>query len=220
MALILGYWNIRGRGGVLRNLLDYCEIPFENHVYKTDEEWFDKDKKELPVPFPNIPYIKDGDQILTEVLALMNYVAIKAGRKDLIGDTDEKHIKVLQGISVINDLREPLKSLCWTKGNFYAEKEELFTKGKAKNLLEGFNKVYDKNEWLTGFFSIADFWLFEQVDLIFELEKSRLEEYPNLLKFHQRFLEIPKVQAHRASDHFITTWFLPGKATWTKPGDK
>ena len=213
--ITVGYWPIRGLAGGVRNLLAYCEIPFQNRLYKDPEEWFQKDKYQIGFDFPNLPYIIDGETKLTESKALMEYVPIRTNRKDLLGDDDQKFIKVQVAWNAVWDLRVALNELCWTKGNFETEKEDIFANGKAKSLLTHLNGYLENKEWLCGFLSIADFQLFETIDLIQDLDAKKLDSYPKLTKFYKRFIEIPQIQTHRQSDKFIKTWFTPGMATWT-----
>jgi len=219
--LTLGYWNVRGRGGVIRNLLNYCEVPYEHRVYTQREEWFTKDKYNLGLDFPNIPYIIDGDVKITETVALMNYVPVKGNKKELLGATDVDKIKVSEAISVLNDLRASIRNTCFTKGDFKQEIEDMLTKGQAKAYLTHFEKILEKRDWIIGYLTIADFWLFEQLELILTIDNTKLEPYPNLVKFYQKFLEIPQVKAHRESDKFFKTWFWPGaNPTWNNNTEK
>jgi len=213
--LTFGYWPTRGLGGGVRNLLDYCGIPFTNKLYTDGNEWFGKDKQELKVDFPNLPYLIDGDTIVTESQAMYQYIPVRAGKKELVGDTHEKFIKVLTAFFAVNDLWLGVTGLCWTKGDYEKEKKEAFENGSVKTKLEHFNDLLKDREWLTGFLSIADFKFFEAVELIHDMEAARLEAYPNLVAFYKRFLEIPSVKAHRESDRFQKLWFTKGMATWT-----
>jgi len=208
--LIFGYWNVRGRGGVVRNLLNYCEVPYEHRVYTQREEWFANDKYNLGFDFPNLPYIIDGDIKIAEVNALMNYVPVKGNKKELLGVSDVEKVKVSEAVSVTNDLRAAVRNTCATKGDFNKEIDEMLTKGKAKTLLDQFEKVLEKKDWIIGSLTIADFWLFESLELILAIDASKLEPFPNLLKFHKRFVEIPQVKAHRESDRFYKVWLWPG----------
>ena len=62
----LGYWAIRGRGQVLRHLLAYTGLPWEEKTYKEPGEWFAiGDKNKIDLDFPNLPYIIKGDFKLT-----------------------------------------------------------------------------------------------------------------------------------------------------------
>jgi len=210
-ALIFGYWNIRGRAGVIRNLLHYCEVPYEEKSYETREEWFNNDKFNLGLDFPNLPYIIDGDIKIAETVALMNYIPMKGNKKELLGTTDVDQVRVSEAISVVMDLRTSVRSIVWSKtANFKQDFEDALTNGKPKALLMNFEKIFEKRDWIVGYLTTADFWLFEQVELIFEIDHTKLEAFPNVFKFYKRFLEIPQVKAHRESDRFYTLWFLTG----------
>ena len=59
-CIILFYLNlykggIRGRAHPVRNLAHFLGLQFEDKRYSAPEEWFGKDKKELQIPFPNLP---------------------------------------------------------------------------------------------------------------------------------------------------------------------
>jgi glutathione S-transferase len=46
---------------IVRFLLEYLGLPYENKKYSKPEEWFGKDKLEFAAePLANLPYIKDG----------------------------------------------------------------------------------------------------------------------------------------------------------------
>jgi len=210
----LSYWPIRGLAGVLRNVLAYCEVPFTNKLYTDANEWFGKDKPELGVDFPNLPYLKDGSKTITETSSILQYIPIKAGKRELIGDTDEKFIQVQTALGAVRDLWSGVSRLCWTKGDFEKEKTELFTNGAAKGHLTKFDTILKDREWICGFLSVADFALFEAVELTHDMDAKLLEPYTNLVTFKKRVEELPSIKAFRATPAFIKVW-LPKSATWT-----
>ena len=213
--LILGYWNIRGLGGVLHCLLNVCNIPYEEHVYSQREDWFGQTKDTINLDYPNLPYIIDGDKNISETLALMHYVVIKGNRKDLLGGSEENHCKVLEACCVVNDMRAELIALCWTRGDFAKDRDVAFGQGRIKGFLTKLNKNLEGKDWLAGSFSIADFWLLEHLDIIHEIDNALLEPYPHLVSFRKRFLERPEIQAFRKTDKFIKLIFWPGAhPTW------
>ena len=213
--IILGYWPSRSLSGTLRSLLAYCGINYKEKIYTDANEWFDKDKIEFKTDFPNLPYLKEGSKIVTESNAILQYIPLRAGRKELLGDTDDKFIQVQIALGAVGDLWTGLAGLCWTKGNFAAEKEEQFTKGSIKAQLTHFNNVLKDKEWICGFISVADFKFFEAVELVHDIDASLLEAYPNLSAFYKRFIELPKIKEFRGTSLFKKIWFTPGMATWT-----
>ena len=79
MSIVFGYWGIRGRGQLARYILEYTEQEYTEKRYSNPQDWFGKDKPELKTPYPNLPYITDGDFSLSESNALINYIVRKSG---------------------------------------------------------------------------------------------------------------------------------------------
>lgn len=67
MSMTLGYWDIRGLADSIRLLLVNNNVNFEDKRYSNPDDWFKKDKFNLGLDFPNLPYLIDGDVKLTQV---------------------------------------------------------------------------------------------------------------------------------------------------------
>ena len=79
---VLGYWKRRGRGQVIRHLLAYTGLPWEDKVYVGLEKWFGNgDKITLGFDFANLPYLIKGDFKLTESGAIAKYIVRKSDKK-------------------------------------------------------------------------------------------------------------------------------------------
>lgn len=76
--VVLGYWAIRGRGQILRHILAYSGLQFEEKQYRSPEE-YGKDAGSLG-NFPNMPYLKDGEFVFTETLGIARYIPRRAGK--------------------------------------------------------------------------------------------------------------------------------------------
>lgn len=72
---VVGYWDIRGLAEYIRLLLAYAGVDFEDKRYKYGEgpsleslrgEWL-KEKFNLGLDFPNLPYYIDSDVKLSQV---------------------------------------------------------------------------------------------------------------------------------------------------------
>lgn len=81
----LGYWGIRGLAQPIRFLLAYLGVEYTNKNYLAPEEWFGKDKNDLGLDFPNIPYLIDGDVKITESSAIPVHLIKKHKRNELLG---------------------------------------------------------------------------------------------------------------------------------------
>lgn len=83
--IVLGYWGVRGVGQVCRLLLAYTGAVWEDVRYSEREQWFEKDKKELGLAFPNLPYLIEGDFKLTESTAIAWYIVARSDKRELFG---------------------------------------------------------------------------------------------------------------------------------------
>jgi len=74
--LLLAYWAVRGRAQAIRYFLEYLGLPYEEKRYQIEkwQEWFEQDKLSCTADFPNLPYLKDGDKIVTETEAIFIYL--------------------------------------------------------------------------------------------------------------------------------------------------
>jgi len=205
--LILGYWPIRGRCGAIRNLLAYLNIPYKTKLYYDTDEWFEKDKKELKLDFPNIPYIIDGSKKISESYAILHYIPLKAGRRDLIGSTDEKFIQVQVCLHACIEVGHDLKNIFYSGKDFQKNLDKALEDGSLKAKFENFNRKLEGKEWLCGFLSIADFQVYELVDMMAEIAPGFLDQFPNLACFRKRFSEIPAIKAFRQSKGFKKIWY-------------
>ena len=102
---VLGYWGIRGRGQVLRLLLAYSGLEWEDKIYADAGKWFGAgDKMNLGLDFPNLPYLTHGDFKLTESSAIARYIIHKSGKKELLGKTVEDEAIVDMIISLLDEI--------------------------------------------------------------------------------------------------------------------
>ena len=72
-SLVLGYWSMRGLGEVVRLFLEYLGQKYSEVKYADRAKWFEEDKPKLKSPFPNIPYLKDGEKVICETGLIKKY---------------------------------------------------------------------------------------------------------------------------------------------------
>jgi len=205
--LILVYWAARNRAGAFRNLLDYCGLSWTNKL---------PDEKSDKTGDNNLPYLLDGEKKIAGTMNLLNYIPRKADKKELTGETKNRHKEVEEFINQAMILKDELNGIVEKKGDFEAAKERFFTGdgSKGRTILHDFDQKLKDKEWLVEDLSIADFYLFEQVDLIHDMGGEKLKNLPHLVCFRNRFAELQQVKAHRSSTHFIQLWFLDGTTCW------
>jgi len=204
--LEVGYWHIRGLAAPCRMMCEYAGAKYEPKTYKVSGEahkwdkssWFDvKPAMKKVNALQNLPYVKEGDRIVTQTNACIGYL----GRKfDLMGSTPDEVANVEQVMCQTTDLRNG------AVGYFYCG-----TPDGIKAYLKGASAHYDKFElWFSQVgkaFSAADrplagdFHLWEMLDQHIELckafkEADLLATRPLLAKFHTTFAALPKMQAY------------------------
>jgi glutathione S-transferase len=125
--LKLGYWGMRGRGQVLRLLLAYTGLDWEEVTYKEPSQWFggNGDKTKLGFDFPNLPYLINGDFKLTESIAIAKYIVRKSDKKDLLGKNAEDEAKIEMVLSLLEDIFNPVFSTFFSP-NHQTDKVRLF----------------------------------------------------------------------------------------------
>jgi glutathione S-transferase len=88
--LVVGYWSIRGLGAPLRMMCEYAGVPYEAKLFDDDQpeaEQWPAYKAELSKknPLANLPFVIDGDVVVTQSNACLTYLAGKLGLMGAVG---------------------------------------------------------------------------------------------------------------------------------------
>jgi len=215
--LILGYWNSRGMGEQVRTLLAYLDLPYELKVYNTFDDWAPF-KASAQFPFPNLPYLTDGDKTITETEAIQAHLCLKAKRPDLLGKNEDR-VQFIQLRGVISDFNNAMIGPCYTNSSVEEYKKSVeATMGRYGSKLKDLDKILEKNEWLLGYLTYLDFFLAEIIER-FTLMDSEIgtcvtKDYPNLQAHAKRFVELPAIKAYRESDKYKTRPHNGYSAVW------
>lgn len=208
--LVVGYWAIQAFAHPIRLLLAYHKVPFEDKQYSYDnrDEWFLKDKPALKTAFPNIPYVKDGDIVVTESLATIQYAALKTGNKDLMGKTELDQIRCTQLWGLYKDHRG---ELYWLARRDFAEKDRIL-KEKFAPLFEKISKFLGEKEYLLGYMTWADFNHFFLIDVVSRMDPEFIKQWPNLVKYHER-INNDDIKAYRKSKDY-PRFYVNAEGVW------
>ena len=115
----LGYWKFRGRGQVIRHLLAYTGLSWEEKTYDQPGDWFAiGDKNKLDLDFPNLPYIIKGDFKLTESNAIANYIIRSSSKGDLLGKAPEDTALMEMVLFMLEDIFNPTVNMFYSP-NYY-----------------------------------------------------------------------------------------------------
>ncbi|XP_044770030.1 glutathione S-transferase Mu 3 isoform X2 [Neomonachus schauinslandi] len=116
-TMVLGYWDIRGLAHAIRMLLEFTDTSYEEKQYTCGEapdydrsQWLDV-KFKLDLDFPNLPYLMDGKNKITQSNAILRYIARK---HNMCGETEEEKIRVDIMENQIMDFRLQLIRLCYS----------------------------------------------------------------------------------------------------------
>eukprot|EP01016_Furgasonia_blochmanni_P002662 TRINITY_DN11036_c0_g1_i1.p1 TRINITY_DN11036_c0_g1~~TRINITY_DN11036_c0_g1_i1.p1 ORF type:complete len:213 (+),score=72.48 TRINITY_DN11036_c0_g1_i1:61-639(+) len=179
---------------------DRCEIPYVNKRYASKDDWFGVDKPALDTPFPNLPYLKDGDKIITESSAIILHIILRSGKLELLGKTVDDKVLVVQLRGVIMDARVPL----FREPTNYIEVTRKIIEDHCKTSLKKLSTHLGDKQYLVGdYITFADLYMIEFLEHLLGIDAEVLKEFPNLDGLHKRYLEIPQINSYRVSDRFL-----------------
>ncbi|KRX04409.1 Thioredoxin-like fold [Pseudocohnilembus persalinus] len=196
--VVLGYWPIRGKAQFLRYLLEYTQIPYEDKIYTDPKQWFEQDKKNLGIEFPNLPYLIDGDFKLTESAAIGKYIANKSQQADqLLGNNNlNKFGQINMLYSVIHDLQAQINKLCYQfdEKTFEAQKEQ-FYKDNIEKFVQNLSSYLANKKFLLGEeLTLPDFVFFEMIDQLNYMLPEQIKEFENLKNYIKNFREVESLK--------------------------
>ncbi|XP_043732200.1 glutathione S-transferase Mu 1-like isoform X7 [Cervus elaphus] len=187
MAMILGYWDIRGLAHAIRLLLEYTDSNYEEKKYTMGDtpdynksQWLNE-KSKLGLDFPNdgdaggpsdqallffqLPYLIDGTHKLTQSNAILRHIARK---HNMCGETEEEKIRVDLLENQVMDVRLHMARIC------YSPDFEKLKPGYLKEIpgrMKLFSVFLGKRCWFAGNkLTYVDFLAYDILDLqrIFE----------------------------------------------------
>lgn len=103
-TLTIGYWDIRGLGAPLRMMAEYAGESYDAKLFDSRTgDWATYKAELIKInPFANLPFVKDGEQVITQSNACMSYLGAKFG---LLGVGDGERALVEQCLCQVMDLR-------------------------------------------------------------------------------------------------------------------
>ncbi|KAL4478046.1 hypothetical protein ABPG72_013485 [Tetrahymena utriculariae] len=215
----LGYWSFRGLAQPIRFLLAYLGVQYTDKHYTKGEDWFENDKKNLGMDFPNIPYFIDNDIKISESSAIPFYIIKKYNKSELLGQNadgsyNEREIKVQQVIGVIKDINKELMGLCFNP-DFANAKDKVYN----EKLSVGLKKLTDflgNKEFLLGSLTYADFLFYETLSYYKHIFPQSIT--PTVANYLNRFQNLPGIKEYIAKPSVDLNAFLPpSKAAWHGP---
>ncbi|KAJ1440586.1 hypothetical protein B484DRAFT_427372 [Ochromonadaceae sp. CCMP2298] len=200
----VAYWAIRGLAAPLRQMVMYAGVPLNNVMYEitgeagsfSADEWFSvKPSLKEQHPLINLPYVVDGEVVVTQTNACMAYLGRKFG---MWGDTAQEQIQC-----ECMDLRNRMISFAYgrDKTTHTAAISEAQGKNSQLQKLELWLEKRVKDGGSGGFLvgekaTAPDFALFEMLVQYTALAEfcsagPLLGNYPRLSHFFKTFAELP-----------------------------
>ncbi|KAL4477567.1 hypothetical protein ABPG74_002717 [Tetrahymena malaccensis] len=198
--LLLGYWDIPLRAQPIRYLLELARFPYAEKRYaqKDAQEWFSKDKQNLGLEYPNLPYIFHGDYHLTEASNIANYVIEITCQQNLLGCGDDKYR--IGNIRYLCDglIIDVFKTLKMTP----EEKQKLLENNIIPDLYS-LKEALGEKTYFFGRLTIADIYAY---CAFVNFKKFFPNEYQQFASSFDHliinFEAIPEIQAYQKSEKF------------------
>ena len=207
--LQLCYWDLRGFGEPIRLMLEYLGANYVNEYPASPDAWFAK-KYHLNMKYPNLPYLVDGKNKVTQSYAIMRYLSRKY--KCLGASTEEEMTALDQAEGYCSDLRGAFGGVCGAPQS-QARKAQYVRELPAK--LKGLEDVLRQHKWASGNrLAYIDFAICENLDQQVLFAPNCLDNSPNVKKYKEAFDALPQVAAYRRSGRYKQWPVTGGAAVW------
>ncbi|KAL5013207.1 hypothetical protein ScPMuIL_007477 [Solemya velum] len=200
----LGYWKIRGLAQPIRLLLHYVEENFNDKMYEQGDapdysrECWMKEKNNLGLSFPNLPYYIDGPIKITQSNAILRYIARK---HNLLGKTTESQVRVDMMLDQAMEFRNGIVRLVYNP-NYESLKVDYFLQLPSK--LEVFENFLGSNKFFGGDeVTVCDFPMYELLDQSRIMDPTCLEKFEKISAFMDRFESLPQIKEYTSSPNFM-----------------
>jgi len=151
-------------------------------------------------PTGAVPAIVDGDFVLTQNAAIMGYIADRYPQAGLGGDgSAQQRAEAARWLSFVNSDVHPAFTPLFAPGKFIADESEFdaikaAARKRLRGLFESANQRLEGRQWLAGFRSFADPYLYITLRWAGNVGVD-LGGLDNLAAFRQRMETDPGVQA-------------------------
>jgi len=193
------YFNIKGKGQLIRLLLHDQGIPFSDEVVNS-EDWPAK-KASLNLPFGQMPVLWDGDVFLAQTGAILRYLSRKCG---IYGSNDMEKALIDMAYDGIEDFYQRYIRMVYS--DFENGKGKFLTETLPNVTLPTMQKLLQTNKNGEGFLvgdkiSFADYHLFQFLDALLGLSGGTcLDTFPVLKAYYDRIKARPGINAFLASE--------------------
>ena len=203
--LILGYWDLRGKGERIRLMLEYLGIEYINRLFKIgplpdcdQSDWLDV-KETLKLDFPNLPFLIDGELRMTESWAIMRYLAHK-NNNQLYPEPGKQEILCEMAAGVVNDFRTNFMLMIYKKD---FEKLRVEYSKNLPSMMDRFEAFLSDKMWLAGDkLTFVDFAFCETLDRHVMMYPTCLDQHQRVKEYFETFQSLKAIKAYHESPRF------------------
>ena len=214
----LGYYKIKGIAEPLRWICLHFGLEVTEWNPVDDADW---EKKAATLgPFANMPYLKDGDLVISETSmitsAIPYYLVEKAGKPEFLGKTAAERAQIRMVENILNDIRQKCINIIGmpAEADHKSAVETLFSEsGPVYRRIKEISELLSEKEFLFGDLTIADFMLtftarFTGAICYSLLGYSPYARFSNIVAVMSRVSELPGIK-HRLEVTAINWPYLP-----------
>ena len=203
-----------------RQLLEYTKLPYEEVKYDQDKEdqWFKVDKPKLLAKNPaiNLPYLIDGDHVISETAAILVHICHKANRIDLLGRDPDQLVTLATAYGIFKDFDRSYLELVYGdyKETTWEEALEKYTNNFV-NYFKKWSGLLGTKDFICGEITWIDFTLADTIQKCNLLCPKGFVGYENLINYQKRVWGLPELQDYFSSPRFQMHPINGADAKWT-----
>ena len=213
MTLKLYYWKAKGKAQIIRILLEYLKVEYEE-INPTQEEWPARAEKiavENDFALVNLPMINDNGVWLTETNAILVYISETYGDASLVGKNlyDRCLVKAFEG--AIEDIYNSIGAFIMDAD--YKEKLEgtLEPTHLVSRIVKRLGHAIKGKKFLLGYFTYVDINVAGFILLCYDIYKCAGVKDPFYSKLYHDYAvgirDLPEIKAYNES--MSKTPFMP-----------
>lgn len=190
------YFDIRGRAEPIRLLLEFCNVDYVDRQV-TLEEW---ESIRATTPFRRMPVYSEGDLVIPEAFAIINYLGRKYG---LQGESEPARVRCDVTIEAWRDYGNRIASVFGARST-NEDARKLFLKEEQPTLLSDLEAFFLARDlpspyWAGGTPTTADFAAFHLIEGLVNQSPNVLQRFGGLRKFHEHFAALTSVKEYLTS---------------------
>ncbi|KAK9738186.1 Glutathione S-transferase, N-terminal domain [Popillia japonica] len=194
MSVKLTYFNLRGRGEIIRYLLKYGGIEFED-IRIPFEDWM---QVKPTLPFGQLPIYEEHGKVSNQTAAIARYLAKKI---KIAGTNDWEDLELDALVDTLHDLLQKVSNFYHTKDQQHrTELEKAVLNETIPFYLARFEEIAKKNFGFLAFGRLtwADFFFVSVIEVVDGMTgKDSLQSYPNLQTVMSNVIDLSVIKEWR-----------------------